>query len=118
MIRLCSCILGCSSLCCRNHGHDFHDNSSSFNIPFASGLFSTDSPLLLRPAQSFGPEGTRAPAAAAAVVRAPSAGAMVQGSSAAASAVPEGGSNTALLAEESSAEVLLSLVRLGGTGRG
>lgn len=89
------------------------------NIPVGSGLFSTDSPLLLRPAQSFGPEGTRAPAAAVVASAAP-AGTTVQGSSAATSTtVPAGISDTAaLLAEESRAELLLSLVRVGGTGRG
>lgn len=96
----------------------FHVSSSlAFRCSCCSDLFSTDTPLLLRGSQSFGPEGARAPAAAV-VTSSASAGVMVLGVSAAASTVPEGVADTALLAEESRAEVLLSLVRLGGTGRG
>lgn len=97
----------------------------SLFVALRPGLFSTEMPLLLRPARRLGSEGSRAPASGPAVSAVAIAPAAVAAAAAGATSsdfsrtgAPSGVA-AGLLAEESRAEVLLSLVRLGGsTGRG
>ena len=79
----------------------------------ASGMLSRTMPLLLRPAQSVGRNGRMATEGAAVAA---AAAADVAASCSGTDCPPSGGVDT--LANESRAEVLLSLVRLGANGKG